>query len=59
MLFCRYELVSFDDTYDAYLMAMGTPSFVLSLVKASAEKLFIKAPEDDHGIWKWEKVTGK
>lgn len=56
-----YVLVSFDPSYDDYLLAMGTPSFVLSLVKASKDVMILTTPADDEletGTWKWEKETG-
>ncbi|TRY75067.1 hypothetical protein TCAL_00622 [Tigriopus californicus] len=53
-----YELVSFDDTYDSYLLAMGTPSFVLSFVKMSSEVLTIVAPSNlESGTWKYHLKT--
>eukprot|EP00095_Tigriopus_kingsejongensis_P006334 maker-scaffold804_size94796-snap-gene-0.14 protein:Tk06334 transcript:maker-scaffold804_size94796-snap-gene-0.14-mRNA-1 annotation:"fatty acid binding protein" len=53
-----YSLVSFDETYDDYLLAMGTPTFVLSLVKMSSEVVTVKAPIDsDGGYWHWRIKT--
>ena len=57
-----YVLVSFDPSYDDYLLAMGTPSFVLGLVKASKDVMTLTTPAGDQletGTWKWEKETGE
>ena len=50
--------MSFDDSYDAYLSAMGTPGMVLGMIKGMAEFITVKAPVEEDGEWVWNVKSG-
>jgi hypothetical protein len=51
----RYEFVSFTESYDDYLLAMGIPSLVLPLVKATAERI---TTDKNGNTIRWQFKTG-
>ena len=54
----RYEFISYSDSYDAYLLALGTPSWVLGMVKASAERITVSGRGDGDAL-RWLFKTGE
>ena len=56
----RYEFISYSDSYDDYLMALGTPSWVLGLAKASSERITVSRRGEGEGSGlRWHFKTGK
>lgn len=41
--FCRYEFVSYDSSYDAYLGALGLPAIAIFFAKGSGERIKVDA----------------
>jgi hypothetical protein len=37
---------------------MGLPSFLIPLIKGSAETLIVTTPEEEDGEWRMQTVTG-
>ena len=54
----RYEFISYSDSYDDYLMALGTPSWVLGLAKASSERITVSSGVEGDSL-KWHFKTGE
>jgi hypothetical protein len=65
-IFCRYELVSYSDTYDDYLLALKTPALLLPHLLTTRAKMniTIAVKESDDGekeeeVYRWEFITGE
>ena len=55
--FKRYELVSYDESYEDYLKAMGLPFFVIPMILGNSETLTITVSNE--GDWKIVTKNGK
>ena len=55
----EFLLASFDDNYSKFLVGMGMPSFVATLITNAREVVTFKAPSEDNGVWKMITKTGK
>lgn len=51
-----YEFISYSDSYDDYLMALGTPSWVLGLAKSSSERITVSSGGEGDSL-KWHFKT--
>ena len=54
----RYEFISYSDSYDDYLLALGTPGWVLGLAKASSERITVSSRGEGDRV-KWHFKTGR
>ncbi len=54
----RYEFVSYTDSFDDYLSAMGTPGFVIPLVKATAERITVNNTGNASIMWRFKTGAG-
>ena len=54
----EFLLVSFDKNYADFLVAMGMPSFVATLVTSAREVITFQEPSEESGFWTRRTKTG-
>ena len=54
----EFLLVSFDKNYPDFLVAMGMPSFVVTLVTSAREVIIFQEPREETGFWTRKTKTG-